>query len=204
MKILIVSDFHDRKILDIVPKEIIDEVTFIISVGDMEDNYPLPKESIGVYGNHESPDELNKKPSLNNVHCQVINYKGFSFYGIMGVFCGDKRYHNPDRRRWYHQLQSIIDEYLDKAPMVDFFLTHERAYGIFDEVHGKHVGNQGFRKYIDEKQPAFYISGHISNGEKLKMVGKTIAINPHSRLWDYVILELPSRKIQFMKGDKEV
>lgn len=186
---------------DIIPKEILDSIDFFISAGDYD--YLYPPKTVGIYGNHESEEEL-KKGSLISCHMKIVTVHGMRFLGIEGVFCGEKRYKNPNRKRWYHQLQSIVDEYLDKIPSVDFFITHERAFGIFDTIHGKNVGNQGYRKYIDEKQPKFYISGHIMNEEKLKMVGQTTAINPHSRLWDFVILELPEGKIKFMKGNKEI
>jgi len=199
--IVIVSDFHERKIEDVIPQDIMNSAMFIITAGDF--NYQYPSNCIGVYGNHECLTEL-IKPTLNNVHMKTVTFHGYTFTGIMGVFCGEKRYNNPQRRRWYHQVQSEVDSFLSKTPSVDFFVTHERAYGIFDTIHGKHVGNQGYRKYIDEKQPKYYISGHIMNDEKLIMVGKTLCINPHSHLWDFVILEVPQNKVKFMKNGEEV
>lgn len=203
MKILIISDLHDRKIELVVPEEVLKSVDFIISAGDYD--YLYPPKTIGIYGNHESEEEL-EKGTLIGCHMKIITIHGLKFAGIGGVFCGEKRYKNPSRKRWYHQLQEIIDQYLDKAPTVDFFITHERAYGIFDSIHGKQVGNVGFRKYIDEKKPKFYISGHISNSEKTKIVGNTLCINPHGKDWDFVIMELEDKQavFRFMKGDEEI
>jgi len=190
MKILVVSDLHDHKLETIVPKEILDNIDFIISAGDYQENYPYPKEAIGVYGNHDTDPGA----TLITVNHKMKEYKGMTFMGIEGVFCGEKRYHNPKRKRSHHQLESEVKGFLEHQPRVTFFITHSRADNIFNRYTD---GSKAFRQYIEDKQPVFYISGHCSHPDKTMMIGKTICINPHGNLWDYVVLTLPEKKVEF-------
>jgi len=201
MKILIVSDLHEHKIEDIVPVEILDSIDFIISSGDYQENYPFPKEAIGIYGNHD----VDPNHSLISVNHEIKQYKGMSFLGIEGVFCGEKRYKSP-RKRPYHQLESEVARCLSKMDYVTFFITHERAFEIFDDKFNTHPGNKALRKYIDEKKPKFYISGHMSNNKPMMIVGETLCLNPHGFKWDYIILTLVGQynSVAFYKGKEKV
>lgn len=201
MRILILSDTHTRRLFEVVAIEDLRNVDFAITVGDIDFYEDFLQEGIkviGVLGNHDMVEKFNKEKILVDCHKQIRTFYGYSFFGIEGVFCGEKRWLNRNRRRWYHQLESDVAKVLEETPKVNFFLTHYRAKGIFDRFK---EGSPSFRKYIEEKQPDFYISGHTLHEDKVVTIGKTICINPHGEDWSYVILTLPSKHIEF-KGEK--
>jgi len=195
--ILIVSDLHNNRLLEVAPEDELKKIDFAITVGDIlhyEDFKELNIPAIGVLGNHDLLEKFNRDKILIDCHKKVREFKGMTFMGIEGVFCGKKRFLNANRRRWYHQLEDDVAKYLDNAPQVTFFLTHYRAKDIFDRYK---EGSPSFRRYIEEKQPSFYISGHTLHDDKYTQIGNTLCINPHGKKWKYVILKLPEIKLEF-------
>jgi Icc-related predicted phosphoesterase len=183
MKILIVSDLHNRDITSVVPAKTLNSVDFMISAGDYE-KYPYPIQAIGVYGNH---DYYTSDSKLINCHLQVKRVHGLKFMGVQGVFCSSKRYYS-NRKLWYHNLEEDIDAKLAKMPKVDFFITHSRAKEIFNRYHD---GSQAFRNYIEKKKPRYYISGHSCSEGAIMRVGDTCCLNPHvCGALRYLILDL--------------
>ena len=192
MKFLIVSDLHENDVRTIVPEPVLKEVDYILSAGDYF-KYPFPMPAIGVYGNHAPLSEVFGEKTLINCHRKIVSIKGITFLGIQGVF-------SPHPHRWYHQLESDTAKFLRQRPKVNFFITHERARGIFDRLGS---GSPAFREYIIEKQPDYYISGHVcSNGAMIRQ-GHTICLNPHPcGLRRYIVLEFETGKITFVDIDR--
>jgi len=191
MKILIISDLHERDIQSIVPNKILKSVDFLISAGDYN-RYPYPLQSIGIYGNHDSLEEVNDKQTLINCHLKMKRIHSLKFMGVQGVFCGAKRYYkNPS---WYHILESDIKIQLEKMPSVDFFITHFRAKEIFDRYH---QGSQAFRDYIEQKEPKYYISGHTCADGAIERIGNTVCLNPHPcGKKRYIVLDLRTQDVR--------
>lgn len=102
MKVLIVSDLHERDISSVVPAKILKSVDFLISSGDYN-KYPYPIQAIGIYGNHDTLEEVTKNQTLINCHLKVKRIHGLKFLGVQGVFCGKKRY--LKNSSWYHILE---------------------------------------------------------------------------------------------------
>lgn len=192
MKILIVSDLHNRDINSVVPQKILKDVKFILSAGDYE-KYPYPIQAIGIYGNHCSIQEVFTDKSLIDCNLKVKNVNGLKFMGVQGVFCGKKRfYKNPS---WYHILEEDIQPKLMKIPKVDFFITHFRAKEIFDRFH---QGSPAFREYIEKKKPKYFISGHTCADGGIMRLGDTCCLNPHPcGLLRYIVLDLRTQDIRF-------
>lgn len=197
IKILIVSDLHNRDITSVVPQKILNESSFILSAGDYE-KYPYNIQAIGIYGNHDTLKEVFDDKTLIECHLKVKRIHGLKFMGIQGVFCGKKRYSkNP---LWYHNLEGEIQLKLDKMPTVDFFITHFRAKEIFDRFH---QGSSAFREYIEKKKPKYYISGHTCAEGGIMRVGDTVCLNPHiCGKVRYIILDLRTNKIDFVDIEK--
>jgi len=185
MRFLIVSDLHEIKIEDLVPPPIIKSVDYIISAGDYL-HYPFPKPAIGVYGNHDSLEEVFQRKSLINCHMQIVKVANLTFLGIQGVF-------SPHPRKWYHNSEQEVKRFLIKQPKVNFFITHERASGIFDRLNS---GKPFFTEYILKRQPDYYISGHVcADGDLLKK-GSTLCLNPHPcNKKRFILLDSETEKI---------
>ena len=197
MKILIVSDLHNRDITSIVPSKVLSSVDFLISAGDYE-KYPYTIKAIGIYGNHDTLKEVFDDKTLIDCNLKVKRVQGLKFMGVQGVFCGKKRYSkNP---LWYHNLEDDIQVKIDKMPTVDFFITHFRAKEIFDRFH---QGSPAFRDYIEKKKPKYYISGHTCADGGIMRVGDTVCLNPHiCGKVRYIILDLRTDKIDFIDIEK--
>jgi Icc-related predicted phosphoesterase len=192
LKILIVSDLHNRDITSVVPQKTLKDVEFILSAGDYE-KYPYPVQAIGIYGNHDTLQEVFTDKTLIDCNLQIKRVHGFKFMGVQGVFCGKKRYHkNPS---WYHILEEDIQHKLDKMPKVDFFITHYRAKEIFDKFH---EGSPAFRDYIEKKKPSFFISGHTCADGGIIRIGDTCCLNPHvCGSLRYIVLDSKTQDIRF-------
>jgi Icc-related predicted phosphoesterase len=171
-----------------------EEIDFIITTGDIN-FYDFPKKVIGVYGNHELLyNPFVTKPIIDADRI-IQNYKGYLFYGYQGNMA-------KTIKKWHHFTEDQAIEDLDslkkKKVKLDFFLTHERAYGIFDKLEIKHVGVKVFREFIDDVQPRFYLSGHIHNPQGTVNIGQTMCINPGMGSdGQYCILEPEKKKVEF-------
>ena len=188
MKLLIVSDLHERNIREVVPELVLEKIDYIVSAGDYN-TYPYPKPAVGVYGNHDSLHEVFNDKTLISCHKQVVTVAGLTFLGIQGVF-------SPNPHKWYHQLESDVEKFLKKQPKVNFFVTHERATGIFDRMRS---GSQAYRDYILKKQPDYYVSGHVCSEGTMIRQGHTICLNPHPcGCGRYIILDVESGELKFV------
>lgn len=188
MKLLIVSDLHERNIREVVPELVLDKVDYIISAGDYL-FYPFPKPAIGVYGNHCPISEVFGERTLINCHKRVMVVAGLTFLGIQGVF-------SPNPHKWYHISETDIAKFLSRQPKVNFFITHERAAGVFDRMRS---GSQAYREYIQCKQPDYYISGHVCADGAVIRLGHTICLNPHPCGHQrYIILDVESGELRFV------
>jgi len=188
MKLLIVSDFHERNIREVVPELVLEKIDYIVSAGDYQ-VYPYPKPAVGVYGNHDELIEVFDKKTLINCHLKVVEVAGLTFLGVQGVF-------SPNPHKWYHNLEAAIQKTLQKQPKVNFFVTHERATGIFDRMGS---GSLAYRDYILRKQPDYYISGHVCSEGTMIRQGHTICLNPHPcGCQRYIILDVESGELKFV------
>jgi Icc-related predicted phosphoesterase len=189
MKLLIVSDLHERNIREVVPELVIEKADYIVSAGDYN-CYPFPRPAVGVYGNHDDDStEVFQNKTLINCHKKVVKVAGLTFLGVQGVF-------SPNPHKWYHQLESDVQDFLEKQPRVNVFITHERAAGIFDRMCS---GSPTFRDYVLKKQPDYYVSGHVcANGTILRR-GHTVCLNPHPcGAQRYIILEVETGNLKLV------
>jgi Icc-related predicted phosphoesterase len=188
MKLLIISDFHERNLREVVPELVLERVDYIVSAGDYN-AYPYPKPAVGVYGNHDDLIEVFSDQTLISCHKRVVTVAGLTFLGIQGVF-------SPNPHKWHHQLESDVAAFLKKQPKVNFFVTHERATGIFDRMRS---GSQAYCDYIQAKQPDYYISGHVCSEGTMIRQGHTICLNPHPCSGRrYIILDVESGELTFV------
>lgn len=164
MQIYVFSDFQGEKI---VPNGNPD---LVILLGDiyyrdaleLDQKYNCPK--IGVYGNHDSQEEWSET-SIKVIHEEIYEYCGVTFSG----FGGCPKYNSKPNQFTDSQCREFMSN-LDK---VDVFLSHSNPnYDLTLPDWDPHRGFSSFNTYIKEKQPNFFLHGHIHNPFTLE-VGKT-------------------------------
>ena len=130
---------------------------------------------LGVLGNH---DAAVVPPGLQDVHLRVVEEGGVAF----GGFGGSWR-HKPRGHHLY--VEAEVAALLQGFPRVDVFIAHNPAAGIHDVEDGIHNGFAAFRRYIDERQPALFLHGHVHRRAET-MVGRTrVVATVGARMLDY-------------------
>jgi len=66
------------------------------------------------------------------------------------------------------------------ATAPDIFVSHQPPLNTIADIvpGGKHVGSFSVRDFIEKKQPALYLCGHIHESVGKEYYGKTLVINP--------------------------
>lgn len=201
MRILLLTDLHSNRWQSFIPRKIMNKCNFIISTGDIE-IYDFPLDCIGVYGNHELLIEPFILKKLISCDRKILKYKGFTFTGFQGNLA-------KHIRKWHHFTEAELNEYYNfmrkEKLNLDFFLTHERAWGIFDirDFGGKakHLGIKLFRKFVENLRPKYYLSGHIQNPQGIVKVNSTICINPGEGSNNKYAILFPDLKVQFYEKE---
>ncbi len=59
-------------------------------------------------------------------------------------------------------------------------LCHNPPYGtVVDRIFlGRHVGGKGIREWVEQVQPALFLSGHIHEAAGVDKIGETVLLNP--------------------------
>ena len=72
-------------------------------------------------------------------------------------------------------------KYLEAVEITpDIFVVHQPPLNTIADIvpGGKHVGSLAVREFIDKKQPALCICGHIHESRGKEYYGKTLVVNP--------------------------
>ncbi|MDP4012532.1 MAG: metallophosphoesterase [Candidatus Nanoarchaeia archaeon] len=188
MKILAFTDIHENKIkIDQIIKKA-KEVDLLICCGDftwfgndtegvISKIAKTKKPWILLYGNHESPKEVEKiAKKYDNViflDDELYTFGDFQFFAHGG---GGFSYRDKVLESKVKDLKKKLDK---KKRLI--FLTHAPPYGTKLDImpFPGHVGCQSITKAILELQPILYMCGHIHECEGNKdKIGKTLALNP--------------------------
>ena len=176
MRILTLSDLHGY-----VP---IPEATpdLVILLGDI-DYYQLQKideqftcQKIGVLGNHDGLDFF-QNTNILNLHRQTVEINGVTFAGFEGC----PKY---NRRTYLQYLEEETTDFMESCEKVDVFIAHSNPMLTFSmDLTDPHRGFASFTTYIEEKQPSYFIHGHIHEPSKTKL-GNTnlICVYPHREI----------------------
>lgn len=163
MRLLVVSDCEAG-----LPPRPRGEPEVVVSCGDVPEDvlgrvvlrYGVP--CLGVLGNH---DPASPPPMLRDLHLRVVEWAGVTF----GGFEGARRY-KPLGHHLYEEVE--VEALLAGFPRVDVFVAHSPPAGIHDAEDGVHNGFRAFRRYIEERQPALFLHGHVHRRAET-MVGRT-------------------------------
>ena len=116
---------------------------------------------LGIVGNHEDKNILNKYPLIKNVDRTVYYHKGIR----IGGFSGSIKYKNEDNiyQLWTNKES---EELLKELNPVDILVTHDQPCFNKPIEMDAHSGLTGIAKYIKEKHPFINIHGHTHERDK--------------------------------------
>jgi len=129
-----------------------------------------------VHGNHETAGSLrqacNRFSNIKFIHSErhVIGKTHFIGYGGGGFARVDEEFERLNKK-----FEAML-----KGAEKSILTLHAPPHGTtLDYLHGEHVGNKSFTKFIYEIQPSLVICGHIhENRGKIDLIGKTKIVNP--------------------------
>ena len=84
----------------------------------------------------------------------------------------------------FNDLFRVAEEELERllrrlTPTPQILVVHNPPRGVLDKVGGvRPVGSAAVRRYIEERQPAMSVHGHVHEDRGLDMLGGTIVVNP--------------------------
>lgn len=168
LKVLCFSDFHQNQVH--LP---IHNPDLIILLGDIywrdvaliDRAYSCPK--IGVLGNHDRRDTF-KGTDIQNIHEKCVEIGGRTFSG----FEGSPRYTNKDLPQY---TESQARRWMGACPRVDVFIAHSNPTNVWRSGEDiTHRGFQCFSDYILEKEPKWFLHGHLHEEYSVKIEGTTI------------------------------
>ena len=196
LKILSVSDFIDKSLKKRVEDRTLEPVDLIISCGDLDPEYlsflrdRLDTPLYYVKGNHDIRYSATNPVGCENIHGRIVRYKTLNIMGLEGSI-------------WYN---GGMNQYTDKEMQkilffmgfsiwrkggVNIVATHAPPRHIHDAEDRCHMGFKSFTKFINKKQPDYFIHGHIHKdfktmSDRITRVGSTQVVNTCG----YTILEV--------------
>ncbi len=202
MRLFLASDIHGSvvKLKSALESERFD---LIVLAGDLS-NGPVSRarevlrtaRSFGpvlfVPGNMDSPEllKLEEMEGCENLHGRVIS-REFRFGGLGG---GNLSPFNTPIELSEEEIVAILSRLGD----VDVLVSHPPPKGTKLDVirTGAHVGSDGVRRYLEERQPILCVCGHIHESPGIDHLGKTVLVNPGPMMIGrYAIIEIREREI---------
>lgn len=177
MKILLIADTAPQLKTTLRQYVADQKIDAVITVGDL---YAFDLDGItecgvptmGVYGNHCSPDYL-ENLGMINLHRHRVSVGPLSFVGMQGCV----RYNESTRAVSYTQEEySAMVADLEPA---DVLVTHCPPRGINDGPDRAHVGIDALRTWVEENRPRVLIHGHTYPQRPITDHGPTRIVYVH-------------------------
>ena len=194
MKIMVLADEPDRRLWDLLDRQLLMEMDILIACGDLPAEYlsfltcftraPV----LYVCGNHDESYEKAPPEGCFCIEDQVYCCKGVRIVGLGGSMRyrpGPYQYTEAQMRRRAKRLSLK----LWRTGGFDILVTHAPARGIGDEEHIAHRGFQTFVDLMEKYKPQYMVHGHIhkeytSCFKRLRKYGDTVVVNANK---SYVI-----------------
>ncbi|MCL2791639.1 MAG: metallophosphoesterase family protein [Spirochaetaceae bacterium] len=190
MKIIAISDIHNNySVIGNLGNELA-KTDIIIIAGDIthfgsgkdaekiiNEIEKYNKKIFAVSGNCDKSEiEKYLKEKNISVHKEIKNIPEFDI-NILG-FGGSLTTPVPTPNTCSEDEYKKYLETIDITP--DIFVSHQPPIDTIADMipNGKHVGSFSLREFIDTKQPALYICGHIHESIGKEYYGKTLVVNP--------------------------
>jgi len=199
MRILVISDFNDPVLYEETNRNKIGNIDLVISCGDLSREhlsyvstmYKAPL--FFVRGNHDLL-LLTEGPVGENLHDQLIKYRGIRMLGFEGV----PNYNNQGVQFSNIDINILFFKFFIKTLFLerpDIIVTHAPPKGIHDGPDNAHRGVPEYAKMITQFKPKYFLHGHNhldyhsnlkwrSKFHQITMVESTTVI----RIYGYYIL----------------
>jgi uncharacterized protein len=158
------------------------DVELIISCGDMPPVYldfitsVLNVPLFYVRGNHDDNYPASP-PGGENLHGQVVNYRGLTFAGLEGSIrynAGSIQYTDAEMLRQVVGLGPQLKlRQMRYKYGVDVFVTHAPAKGIHDREDLPHNGFAAFLRFMEWYRPRYMLHGHVHTYDRRETVEST-------------------------------
>ena len=194
MRVLAIADEADRRLWDMLDKQLLEGVELILSAGDLPAEYlsfltcfthaPI----LYVHGNHDVRYETKPPEGCICVEDDVVNVGGVRVLGLGGSIRykpGSCMYTEEEMAKRIRKAKLRIKS----AGGVDIVLTHAPARGLGDGDDLAHKGFECFLPLLDAEKPQYLIHGHVHkayNGSTFKRereYGVTRVINANGRVF---------------------
>ena len=178
------------------------DIELIISCGDMKVDYLefiqtiLNVPLLYVRGNHDE-EYIQKPPSGDDLHQQLLIYQGLSLYGLEGCL----RYNSSPIQFTQSELELQV---MGAAPILmwnqlvrsglDILVTHAPPRGIHDLEDRPHQGFKGLLRFMNWYKPRYLLHGHVHTWDRRRVVRSQykqtciINVNP------FTVLEIEARQ----------
>jgi putative phosphoesterase len=204
MKILVLSDIHNRLDYSEPVSARLQEADLVIIAGDItnfggrdEAKHVIERlaaynpKILAVSGNCDRPGVTEILTYHNmNLHASPTVIERVMFFGIGG--CNKTPFHTP--QEYTDEEMTRIFGRFQKKPDIDKYVlvTHAPPYKTkLDAIFfGFHVGSKAVRKFIESFQPDMAVCGHIHEARGVDKVGKTLIINPGPFPKHYALVDL--------------
>ncbi|MBW2366791.1 MAG: metallophosphoesterase family protein [Deltaproteobacteria bacterium] len=115
-----------------------------------------------------------------NAHARIIDL-GHGI-GLMGLgFSSPTPFHTPSEVSEAQLARWLNDAYRDAEKFSNLILmAHDPPHGTKTDrlASGKPVGNRAVRRFIEDRQPAVCLTGHIHEAKSIDRLGRTWIVNP--------------------------
>jgi len=165
------------------------DIELIVSCGDMPPVYLEFITSIlnvplfYVRGNHDEIYE-ESPPGGDNLHQNLVEYKGVTFYGLEGCIRYNKspiQYTEGQMRRMVTSAFPIMQYNNIRRGGLDVLVTHSPPLGIHDADDPPHRGFKSLLQFMDWYQPRYMVHGHVHTWDRRKTTetqyGETMIMN---------------------------
>lgn len=200
MKILAISDLHDRPIDQLLK---LDDIDCVFVLGDittgkgliktqeimnkLRTSYPSVYSITGNWETADASDWLEREGI--SIDGKTVEIGGYQVLGIGGST--PTPFKTPREFPEYY-YENMFKGWLE-IPIEgrSIILSHAPPYGVCDKTFiGTHVGSKPLRNFILQRQSNLVLCGHIHEGRGKTNLDKTIVVNPGPAPDHYAILEI--------------
>ena len=210
VSILAVTDETDPRIHSETLRERLDDVSFVVSCGDLPASYlefiadALNRPVYYVLGNHA--EELTRR-CANNGACEpagAINLSGRVVQDpatgiILAGFPGCLRYHEHDPAQYSEReigwmaarmAPRLCLNRLQHGRALDVLVTHAPPRDVNDRPDPAHRGFESLRGFLERWRPPYHLHGHVHLHDRSQPSSQRFAATEVINVFPYKVLQL--------------
>ncbi len=187
MKILVISDFVEKKLYDHFQPEKFPNIDLILSCGDLPPEYlsflaaGLKVPLYYVRGNHDFRHNGYHTEGCIDLDARLVRHQGLRILGLEGSNWYNGKSLQYTEKQMRHKILRLYPK-LWWHKGVDIVITHASPRHIHDAEDPCHKGFECFCRFIERYTPRYFIHGHMHfnytlNPRRFTVVNKTRVIN---------------------------